>query len=80
MESAVARVLAVKRSEMIACDGGLPPASPMPTPTRAAANCQKFAANPHTAVITDQIATDREMMSLRLPRSAQIAIGTPSVA
>jgi hypothetical protein len=61
-------------------DGGLPPASPMPTPIRASASCQKPAARPQNAVMTDHTVIEMTRIHLRLWRSASRAMGMPSVA
>ena len=39
---ALARFSGGKMSEMIECEGGLPPASPIPTPILAISNWEKF--------------------------------------
>jgi hypothetical protein len=65
---------------MMDCAGGIHPASPAPTPTRAANRCQKFCAAPLTAVIALHVVNAIAMMFLRTPRSAQRAIGIPQKA
>ena len=64
-ESANARRRRGKMSEMIECDGGLPPASPTPTPTRNNASWAKFWAAPISAVIRLQKASDSDTTRLR---------------
>ena len=62
---------------MSECDGGLPPASPIAVPTRAANSIVKFTAAPQSAVIPLQTATASASTFRRLDRSAQAAIGMP---
>ena len=59
---------------------GLQPASPMPTPMRAAANCQKFMAKPDRAVMPLHTARDKPIRLRRFQRSAISARGMPNVA
>ena len=67
-------------SEIIECAGGLQPASPMPTPTRAAARNAKLRAAPWSAVIRLHTNSAIAMMFRRTLPSANRAIGMPSVA
>ncbi len=76
---AVARSAGAYISAIIEWDGGLVPASPIPTPTRARARCQKVTARPQRAVMALKIASERAMIRLRTPRSAQRAMGMPRV-
>ena len=57
--------------DLIECAGGEPPASPIPTPTRAASRCQYCRANPEIAVMALHTAMASATMLRRLPRSAQ---------
>ncbi len=58
---------------------GAQPASPIPTPTRAAASCRKLWARPLKAVMADQMVTQTAMIISRLLRSASRAMGRPKV-
>ena len=60
---------------MSECDGGLPPASPIAVPTRAAKSIGKFTAMPQSAVMALQVATASASTFMRLHRSASAAIG-----
>jgi hypothetical protein len=68
-----------KKSEIREYAGATPPASPIPTPTRAKNSCQKFCAMPQTAVMPLQTTSAPVMIQVRLQRSASIAIGMASV-
>jgi hypothetical protein len=60
-------------------DGGVPPASPTPTPIRAASICQKVCASPQQRVMKDQRTSAPAMMLRRLERSAHAEMGSPIV-
>ena len=60
--------------------GGVPPASPMPTPTLATASCQKLAAIPQSAVMALHSPTEMAITLRRDHRSASRATGTPRLA
>ncbi len=64
-------------SEIIECEGGLPPASPTATPMRAARSWKKLCARPQIAVIALQIVRHTASTLRREPRSARRAIGMP---
>ena len=76
---ALARSRGPNMSEMIECEGGLQPASPIPTPTRASSSWRKFCTKPLIAVMKLQMNRDRATMSRRLARSAQRAMGIPAI-
>ena len=63
---------------MIEWAGGVQPASPTPTPIRAASSWRKFRESPDATVIALQTSSARAMMLLRLERSARRAIGRPA--
>ena len=63
---ALARLCGGKMSEIMECEGGLPPASPMPTPIRANRSCRQFCTKPLNAVMKLQMNSDRATMSPRL--------------
>jgi hypothetical protein len=64
---------------MIELAGGVPPASPTPTPMRASMNCQDVRERPHSALIADHATREAERMLRRLERSASQEIGMPKV-
>jgi hypothetical protein len=72
------RFSGAKRAATIAFSAGALPASPIPTPKRAASSCVKLTAAPHTSVITLNTPSDPAMMARVWPRSASTAIGIPS--
>jgi len=59
--------------------GGLAPASPTPTPMRAASSIRKFWAMPQSAVMPLQMIIAIERIFTRLQRSASAAMGMPRV-
>ena len=61
-------------------DGGLQPASPLPTPIRHSASVTMLLAAPDSAVITLHTAAEAAMMLTRDVRSARRAMGMPAVA
>ena len=63
---------------MYECAGGLQPASPTPTPTRASASCVRLAAPAVRAVMPLQMKSASAMIVRRTPTSAQRAIGMPA--
>ncbi|MGV0035803.1 MAG: hypothetical protein ACNYPE_12895 [Candidatus Azotimanducaceae bacterium WSBS_2022_MAG_OTU7] len=67
-------------SEIIKWDGGLEPASPMPTPILASASWKKLCAYPHITLMPLQMVIATVTTFRRLRRSASIAMGIPRVA
>ena len=61
-------------------EGGVPPASPMPTPTRNRASWAKLPAVAHSAVTALQVAMDSANTLRRDQRSARRATGIPNRA
>ena len=64
---------------MIELAGGVPPASPTPTPMRASMNCSEVRERPQSALIADQTTSEAARMLRRLERSASQEIGMPKV-
>ncbi len=64
-----------KLSAITAWEGATPPASPTPTPIRAANSWPKLVAQPHAAVNALQTPSDRVITQVRLVRSAIQASG-----
>jgi hypothetical protein len=76
---AIGRRSGGKQSETMAVDGGVPPASPMPAPIRASANCIQPRERPQSAVKPDQTINEIERILRRFERSANHEIGMPQV-
>ena len=78
--SALARLVAGKRSPINDEEAGAQVASPTPTASRSPAICQKFMAMPDAAVSKLHTKTPPARIMLRLPRSAMRPSGTPIAA
>ena len=63
----------------MACDGGMPPASPTPTPRRARKSCANDCAAPHSAVMPPHTTAAAAIRLRRLWFTAQTAAGMLSV-
>src|SRR5271168_35640 len=74
---AMGRRSAGKQSDTMAVDGGVPPASPAPTPMRPSKNSQYVRDSPHSAVKADQTIREAAKILRRLERSANQEIRMP---